>query len=242
MALIAAHTLHVPPRLHDINLALAPGQLLGLIGPNGAGKSTLLNALAGLLPGTGEVLLEDAPLATLPAARRAQTIGLLPQNGHSAWALRVADVVALGRLPWQNHDATAIDHAVALTGIAPLLARRVDQLSGGERARVWLARVLAGTPRLLLADEPIASLDLYYQRQVMDVLRDFARGPRGAIVALHDLALAARYCDTLCLLQRGRLVAFGSPREVLTPTHLQHVFGLPVHVDLDHQPPVITPL
>jgi iron complex transport system ATP-binding protein len=157
--------------------------------------------------------------------------------------LRVQDVVALGRLPWGDRDAAtgrqAVAQVMAQTGIAALAARPVDALSGGEQARVWLARALAGQPQLLLADEPIASLDLKYQRAALDTLRRYASASRGVILAIHDLGLAARWCDRLCLLQAGRVRAFGAPREVLTETLLTEVFDAPVHVDLAADPPVV---
>jgi ABC-type cobalamin/Fe3+-siderophores transport systems, ATPase components len=134
----------------------------------------------------------------------------------------------------------AIAQALRDSGAEALRGRRIDALSGGEQARVWLARVLAGQPQLLLADEPVASLDLYYQRAVMQTLRGFADSGRSALVALHDLALAARYCDRLLLLADGRLHAAGSPAQVLQADLLQAVYGLPVQVDLQAQPPHIS--
>lgn len=241
MALIRADHLHLGRRLSDVSLALAPGELLGLIGPNGSGKSTLLHCLAGLLRPDGGVAFEGHDLLVMPPRQRAKMIGLMPQNGEIAWSLRVRDVVALGRLPWQDEDAAAIDRAMALAGVAVLAGRRVDELSGGEQARVWLARVLAGQPRLLLADEPIARLDLHYQCSVMDVLRDYARAGQGVIVAIHDLGLAARYCDSLCLLQDGRVRRQGRADEVLVAPLLTEVFGIAIHVDLQSDPPIVVP-
>jgi iron complex transport system ATP-binding protein len=128
---------------------------------------------------------------------------------------------------------------MAQTGVTALRARPVDALSGGEQARVWLARALAGQPRLLLADEPIASLDLKHQRAALDTLRRYADAGRGVIVALHDLALAARWCDRLCLLQTGRTRAIGTPRQVLTQALLAEVYDAPIHVDLDAEWPIV---
>jgi iron complex transport system ATP-binding protein len=230
-------------RLCAASFQLAPGEMLGLIGPNGAGKSTLLQCLAGIATGTGEAQLGGQPLAALPRRERARRIGWLPQTQTSAWALRVQDVVALGRLPWGDRDADtgrqAIAQAMTQTGIATLAARPVNALSGGEQARVWLARALAGQPRLLLADEPIASLDLKHQRAALETLRGYAGAGRGVILAIHDLGLAARWCDRLCLLQAGRLRAIGAPPQVLTEALLTEVFDAPVHVDLDADPPVV---
>lgn len=239
MALIRTQHVNLGARLTDVSLTLAPGEMLGVIGPNGAGKSSLLQCLAGLLPCQGEVLLAGQPLAAMPARHRAQQLGYLPQACDSAWSLSVADIVALGRLPWGDQDREAMERAMTQSGVLALQGRKVDHLSGGEQARVWLARVLAGQPRVLLADEPIASLDLYHQRRVMDVLRRYAHAERAVVLALHDLSLAARYCDQLCLLDQGRVHALGTPAEVLTEANLSAVFRVPVHVDLSASPPVI---
>ena len=239
MALISANNLHMGQRLQDVSLRVEPGEILGIIGPNGSGKSTLLNSLAGLLEAEGEIYLHQQPLKSISPRIRAQQIGLLPQATESVWSLTVNDVVALGRLPWGDNDSSAIDSAIKQAGINELRRRRIDQLSGGERARVWLARVLAGKPQLLLADEPIASLDLHYQCTVMDVLRHYARENHGVIIAIHDLSLAARYCDSLCLLDQGKVRIQGSVEEVLNASILSEVFGTAIHVDLQSSPPVI---
>lgn len=239
MALISVHQLHVEGRVADVSFALERGEMLGVIGPNGSGKSTLLQSLAGILPVQGDIAFDGHALGAISPRHRAQGIGLLPQSCESAWSLSVEDVVALGRLPWDDQDAEAIRAAIEQAGVGELLGRKVDQLSGGERARVWLARVLAGQPRLLLADEPIASLDLFYQRSVMEVLRRYASAEQGVIVAIHDLGLAARYCDKLCLMQHGKVYAWGPPEAVLTEANLSAVFNVPVHVDLRAMPPLI---
>jgi iron complex transport system ATP-binding protein len=239
MALIETRGLGCAPRLAGVSFALEPGEVLGVIGPNGAGKSTLLQCLAGILDCQGGLDFEGEPLAALPPRQRAQRIGYLPQSCESAWSLSVQDVVALGRLPWSDRDPNAIQQAMVAAGVSGLAHRPVDRLSGGEQARVWLARVLAGRPRLLLADEPIASLDLYHQRAVMEVLRRYADSGQGIVLAIHDFSLAARYCDRLCLLDGGRAHAVGSPAEVLTELHLSEVFRVPVRVDLQADPPVV---
>lgn len=241
MELMRLERLGVDGRLAPLSLALGVGEVLGLVGPNGAGKSTLLHCLAGIQPCRGRIELEQRDLAELSPRQRAQRIGLLPQASHSAWALSVADVIALGRLPWGDADEAAIDAAMAATEVGAWRTRRVDRLSGGEQARVWLARVLAGQPRLLLADEPIASLDLRHQLRVMELLRAHARRGNGTVLSLHDLGLAARYCDKLCLLHRGRVHAFGSPAEVLTAANLRAVFEIEAHIDLRADPPIVLP-
>ncbi|SFM12847.1 ABC transporter ATP-binding protein [Halopseudomonas yangmingensis] len=241
MTLMQLEAISHAERLQAVSLDLQPGEVLGLIGPNGAGKSTLLHCLAGILPAQGQAWLQGQPLQQLSERQRARRIGFLPQHNQSAWALSVADIVSLGRLPWGDDDRQAARAAAAATEVEQFWHRRIDRLSGGEQARVWLARVLAGQPQLVLADEPVASLDLYHQQHVLQVLRDYAAGERGVMLSVHDLSLAARYCDRLCLLHRGRMLAFGSPAEVLTREHLRQAFGVDTHIDLHNQPPVILP-
>jgi len=240
MSLLCCRGLRVAQRLAGIDLTLQAGELIGVIGPNGAGKSTLLAALAGLQASHGQVLLQGQHLQGLSPMARARQLGYLPQAGHSAWALQVEDIVAMGRLPWGDSDGQAIAAALQATGADALAGRRIDALSGGEQARVWLARVLAGQPQVLLADEPVASLDLFYQRAVMQALRGFVQQGRAALVALHDLGLAARHCDRLVLLADGALVAVGTPAQVLQAPVLEAVYGLPVAVDLQADPPRIS--
>ncbi|MBD7975946.1 MULTISPECIES: ABC transporter ATP-binding protein [Pseudomonas] len=241
MDLIRLERVSVPGRLEPVRFSLAAGEMLGLIGPNGAGKSTLLNALAGIQPHTGSLSYFGFDAAHLSPKQRAQRIGFLPQSHHSAWSLSVEDVVALGRLPWGDEDAALITSAMQRTGVLEWRTRKVAELSGGEQARVWLARVLAGQPVLLLADEPIASLDLRHQRKVMELLRDHAHQDRSVVLSIHDLGLAARYCDKLCLLAEGQVLAYGTPQEVLTEAHITAAFQVDVHIDLTTNPPIILP-
>src|SRR5690606_8152132 len=151
--LISIQHLGVGQRLMDINLTLKAGEMLGVIGANGAGKSTLLHCLAGIQDHQGEIHLAGTAIRTIPERQRAQQLGFLPQSSSSAWALTVRDVISLGRLPWGDDNADAIARAAAAAGVDAWLDRQVDQLSGGQQARVWLARVLAGQPRVILADE-----------------------------------------------------------------------------------------
>lgn len=241
MALIATERLTVEQRLSAISLELHRGELLGLIGANGAGKSTLLHAIAGLQPATGEIMVEGRALNKIPPRQRARIVGIQPQAVSSAWSLKVSDIVALGRMPWGDENGAAIERAIEKAGIEAFRDRTIDHLSGGERARVWLARVLAGEPQALLVDEPIASLDIHYQLAVMEVLKNYSRERKGVIVAIHDLSLAARYCDRLCLLDRGEMVALGTPAEVLTEKQLEAAYGIPVDIDLERTPPVVLP-
>lgn len=242
MALISAQNLTVDTRLINASIVLHPGEVLGLIGTNGAGKSTLLNALAGIVQSDGEIHINNREADTFDSKHRAQLVGLLPQSVNSAWSINVADVVELGRLPWGDNNAAAIDQAITQSGIKEFSKRKIDELSGGERARVWLARVLAGQPDILLADEPIANLDIHFQIAVMDVLKKYANEKHGVIVAIHDLSLAARYCDRLCLMNQGEIIATGRPEEVLNPELLTDTFGIAVDVNLTHNPPIVFPL
>ena len=239
MALIETHKLSVDTRLKSVSFNLENGEMLGLIGPNGAGKSTLLNSLAGLVPTVGTINLNGNDFDSFTPKQRARIIGLQPQTVSSAWSIRVSDVVALGRIPWGDNDTHIIQQAMLRTGVTDFAHREIDHLSGGERARVWLARVLAGQPEALLVDEPVANLDIHYQLAVMDVLKHYADEGHGVIVAIHDLSLAARYCNRLCLLHQGKLVALGTPAEVLTESLLQSVYGVAVDVELDREPPVV---
>jgi iron complex transport system ATP-binding protein len=235
--------------VHDISLSLQSSRLVALLGPNGAGKTTLLKAMAGLLPARGSVRLDGQPLADLSRQQRAQRIGYLPQGHQVHWPLSARDVVALGRYPHGLADparmsashAEAVDAAMRRTDTMQFADQPVMTLSGGERARVMLARVLAGQPDILLADEPTASLDPRHQITVMQDLK--AESRRGALViaVTHDIALASRLADEIVLMNEGRIVAQGSPDEVLTNERLAHVYGVKAlrqTVDGEH---VITP-
>lgn len=220
--------------LHGISVTIARGEMVGLIGPNGAGKTTLLRCLAGLLaPVAGSVLLDGEPLGRIEARRRAQRIGFLPQDAQLHWRVPVRDVVAAGRLPHRGpfaragaEDAARVNAALAAVGAAELAGRPATELSGGERARVLLARALAGTPDYLLADEPVAGLDPYHRLEVMDHFAKLAEDGTAIIVVLHDLTLAARYCSRLVLLDAGGVVADDAPDNVLSDARLAAVYRI----------------
>lgn len=225
------------PVLSGVDVAAGPGELFGLLGPNGAGKTTLLRALSGLLvPQAGAVTLDGAPLAPLAAMSPsvlARRLAYLPSGNECQWPLAVEALVALGRLPhrtpWSRlsvEDMAAIEAAMRFTGVLGLAGRPVTQLSGGERARVLLARALAGDPELLLADEPVAGLDPGHQLDVMALLARRAAGGGTVVVALHDLTLAARFCTRLILLAGGRVLAEGVAEAVLTPENLRAAYGI----------------
>jgi iron complex transport system ATP-binding protein len=218
--------------LDGVGLSVAPGALLGIVGPNGAGKSTLLRVMAGVLdPDGGAVTLDGRALGGWQARERAQRIAYLPQHPACHPAMAVGRVVALGRLPhltaWQTPGATdreAVARAMEATDVAHLAGRHAGSLSGGEHARVMLARALAADAPLLLADEPVADLDPYHGLEVMDRLAHLARDGRTVVVVLHDLTLAARYCHRVALLNHGRIVAEGPPADTLSPENLATVY------------------
>lgn len=218
--------------LDNVSMAAEAGQLLGLVGPNGAGKSTLLRALAGLRDCTrGQVRYDGHARNDLKPHQLSQQLAYLAQRGPVAWPLTVERLVALGRLPhlqrWAAHDlqgAAAIDAALTDTDTRHLRSRIVDTLSGGELARALLARALAVGGAVLLADEPVAALDPYHQLQVMEILHARAGTGQTVIVVLHEITLAARFCDHLVLLDRGRVAAAGTPAEVLTDQNLHATY------------------
>jgi iron complex transport system ATP-binding protein len=227
--------------LEDVSFAVRPGELVALCGPNGAGKSTLLRLLIGLhAPSAGVVRLAGAAVPTLSRRQIALRAAFLPQDAPVDLPLTVRESVALGRLPHLARfqpegslDAEAVDRALAATDTTALAGRSVAELSGGERHRVHLARALAQEAPLLLLDEPIAGLDLAHQLQALDLLRDTVDAGRGAVVALHDLSLAARRCDRMILLGGGRIAADDRPAAVLTPDNLARLFGVRADVQLD---------
>ncbi|HKR17978.1 ABC transporter ATP-binding protein [Rhizorhapis sp.] len=223
--------------LNDVTGRLEQGRVTVILGANGAGKSTLLSCLAGLRrPDSGTVGVGERDIHSLDRRERARTIGLLPQQGDIHWDIDVATLVGLGRMPHRGRwgmseaDHRAVASAMAATDCAHLAQRQVLRLSGGEQGRVLLARVLAGEPQWLLADEPLASLDPAHQLDVLDRLKQCAKGGAGVAVVLHDLTHAARIADDILVLKDGAIIAAGPRDEVLSPATLAQAYGVEVHI------------
>ncbi len=231
------------PVVHAASLELVRGRVTALVGPNGSGKSTLLRALARLhAPSTGEVRLGDGSDASLLANRDfARRVTLLSQSRPTPTGISVRDVIGYGRHPYRGrwgggdpHGADAVRHAMDVTGVEVLADRCVDEVSGGQLQRVWLACCLAQQTDVLLLDEPTTFLDLRYQVEILDLVRDLADLHDVAIgVVLHDLDQAAAVADQVVLLDEGRVRAGGTPEEVLTSERLSDTYGLRVDVAVD---------
>ena len=226
--MLEARDLRLAGRLDAVSAELRPGEVTAICGPNGAGKSTLLECLAGLLaPQRGSVLLDGQPIGSLQPRHRARAIGYLPQDGEIAWDLSVRYLVALGRLPHGDRADGPVKAALAALDLETVSTRPVSALSGGEKARVLLARVLAGEPGWILADEPLAALDLGHQLALVAHLRAAARRGTGVVLVLHDLALAMNHADRVLVLDKGRLAADGAPEPALDPALIERVWGVP---------------
>jgi len=238
------------PVLHQIDATLRPGRMIGVIGPNGAGKSTLARAVLGLVKArAGAVTIDGRSVATIASRELATMIAYLPQGQTLHWPLSVERLIALGRLPHLGPmsrvsaaDAAIVREAMARADVSDLSGRIATELSGGERARVMLARALAVGAPAIVADEPLASLDPGHQMDVMALLSLEAEAGALVIVVLHDLTMAARYCDELLLLHRGRLIADGPPAHVLTPTHLRDVYGIDAQIASYGGKPAVIPV
>lgn len=226
--MLVVSDLAVKGRLHGISAALRPGSVTAICGPNGAGKSTLLSAMAGLLaPDRGSASLDGHSMHRMDARARARAVGYLAQDAQIAWDVSVETLVSLGRIPWRGApQGEAIEQAMAAMDVARLRHRPVLRLSGGERARVLMARVLAGEPRWILADEPLANLDLGHAAALIRGLRHQARQGLGVVLVLHDLAQAMNHADRVLVLGEGVLAADGPAQESLSPDVIARVWGV----------------
>ncbi len=219
--------------LADLSTQFTRGKITAILGPNGAGKTTLLRAILGLVAHSGEIALDGTPVNTLPRQSRAQRIGYLAQMSAPSWNLRARDVVMLGRAPHRHPtaapspaDFAAVTEAMTSTDTLGFADRFINDLSGGERARVLLARVLATQPDWLLIDEPLNHLDPLHQRNMLRLMRAQAARGAGVIVVLHDLNAAAHIADDVLLLREGAVVAKGKATEVLTAVHLRTAYDM----------------
>jgi iron complex transport system ATP-binding protein len=238
--------------LDGVTFAVAPGEVVGLIGPNGSGKSTLLRAVSGVLPyESGSICLLGREVATAPRRELARHLAVVGQEGRSEFAWSALEVVLLGRHPHLSglafesaRDLGMARQALARCGAAALADRPLVELSAGERQRVLFARALAQEPRVLLLDEALSSLDLRYQVERCDRVRELAAEGVAVVTVFHDLSLAAEYCDRVALLEEGRLAAFGPTAEVLTYARLTRVFATEIYVDVNDLTGglVVTPL
>ncbi|HEX7739340.1 MAG TPA: heme ABC transporter ATP-binding protein [Marmoricola sp.] len=240
-------TLDGQPVLRDVDLVIGPGELVALVGPNGAGKSSLLGVVVGdHRPDTGTVEFAGAPLAGLGAREAARQRSVLLQETRLAFGFRVEDVVRMGRTPWHRTPAEDSDDEMVATAmlradVADLADRLFPTLSGGEKARVSFARVLAQATPLVLLDEPTAALDIRHQEQVLGVARSLADAGAAVGVVLHDLTLAAAWADRICVLSEGRVAADGAPVDVLVPDLLAEVYRHPVDVIVHDGRPIVVP-
>ncbi|HEX6499400.1 MAG TPA: ABC transporter ATP-binding protein [Micromonosporaceae bacterium] len=243
-------TLDRAPVLREVTLEVARGEWVTVIGPNGAGKSTLLRAVAGLLPASGSIELSGTDARRLPRRDRSRLVAVVPQHPAVPPGMSVLDYVLLGRTPYipalgreSAADLRVVDEVLAALDLAGFAGRAVASLSGGERQRVFLARALAQGAPILLLDEPTSALDIGHQQDVLELV-DALRREQGLTVlaTMHDLSLAGEYADRLVLLAEGRLVAAGTPREVLTEPLLAAHYRVRVRVLDGEQGPVVVPV
>jgi len=238
--------------LAEVDLEVVAGEIVGLLGPNGAGKSTLVRVLSGVLgPYRGTIALDGDELAALPRRAVARRLAVVPQESPADLPYTALETVLLGRHPHlaglafeSDADLEVARAALARLGAAELAERPLGELSAGERQRVAAARALAQETPLLLLDEPTSFLDLRFQVELFDLLRELAREGRAIVAVLHDLNLAAEYCDRVVLLERGRVAAAGPTAETLTYPTLTRVYGTEIYVDLNDLTGslVVTPL
>jgi len=231
------------PVLEGISLHVACGEFVGLLGANGSGKSTLLRALAGFRKlNKGSVMLNNRPLERYKIKELAKVVSFVPQDTSLDFDFTVEQIVSMGRQPYVSRfrgeteqDQATVNRALVETNIEHLVQRSVLELSGGQRQMVFIAKALAQEPRLLMLDEPISALDIRHQINVLELIRRVTRNNMTSIAALHDLNLAARYCDRIVLLAEGQILASGKPEEVLTERNLYAAYGVKAVIREDSQ-------
>jgi iron complex transport system ATP-binding protein len=238
------------PVVSELTFALCPGELVGLVGPNGCGKTSVIKALSRILPlRSGQVLIGGQDLRAIPRPELAKLVGVVPQNPYLPETFSVLDVVMLGRNPHlgllsseSSHDLAVVWWAMEQTEITHLARRRLGELSGGEKQRVTIARVLAQEPQAILLDEPTANLDLSHQIEILELVKDLCENKQiCGLIAIHDINMAAQYCDRLIMLKAGRLYAEGPPGQVITADNIKEVFGASstVYPHPENQLPVV---
>jgi iron complex transport system ATP-binding protein len=230
--------------LSNIDLDAREGEIIGILGPNGSGKTTLLKCLnRSLSPKAGTVLIEDRDYKEMTRREIATRMGTVPQSANVNFPFTALDIVLMGRTPElkrfeseSKRDLEIVQEAMVLTNTEHLASRPMDQLSGGERQRVIIARALAQKPKIMLLDEPTLHLDVNHQLDILDLITGLARTEKLTVIFVtHDLALAARYCDKLILMQKGKIVSAGDVMDALTPANLRRVFGIEASVYFDER-------
>ncbi|MBM6551409.1 ABC transporter ATP-binding protein [Marinomonas ostreistagni] len=239
----AEHTI-----IEDLSVSFPAGKVTAIVGPNGCGKSTLLNGLSRVhLPSTGRIVLDGQDIHRLPSREVAKKLALLPQETSAPDGITVKELIRFGRHPhqsflkqWGMDDRTAIQYALQAANLEDLGERLLDTLSGGQRQRAWIAMSIAQETPLLLLDEPTSALDLGHQIEVFDLIRELAAQGKTIVMVVHDLAMAARYSDHLIAMKSGKIVAQGSPKEVIQPSILDSLYG--VQCDLMEDPSTGAPI
>jgi len=237
------------PALEDVTVKVAEGEVLGLVGPNGSGKTTLLRCINNILkPKKGVVLIEEKDTRNIKLRELAKLIGYVPQVTTSSFPSTVFDIVLLGRRPYvtwgvSSRDKEIVSQILSLMGIEDLALRRLNELSGGERQKVIIARALAQEPQVLLLDEPTSNLDIKHQLEVLGIIRSVVKQKAiAAVIAIHDLNLASRFSDKIVLLYKGRIYDAGEPAKVLTQENIKTVYGVDVEIYNNSGIPYIVPV
>jgi ABC-type cobalamin/Fe3+-siderophores transport system ATPase subunit len=236
------------PVLEGMSFTLDEGEVLGVVGPNGCGKTTLIKCLDRILVPTGELVIRGKEVSLYHHDELARTVAYVPQALSIGMAMSVVEVVLMGRRPhvrWRvsDHDLGLVTKMLARLGISHLAFRKLTQLSGGERQKVMIARAMVQEPLLLLLDEPTSALDIRHQLEVMALIRSVVRLQNiGSVLAIHDLNLAARFCDRILVLHQGKIVASGAPADLLTPPLIEQVYGVTAVVGSEGGLPFILPV